>query len=105
MAEIGDRYNVGKVPLSYIIQFPNAINGVSVVADFGARKYARNNWKKGLPYTPTIDALLRHLTKFINGEDIDEESGLPHVDHVAWNALALSEMTRLHPELDDRGIE
>ena len=100
----GARFNEGKAPLSYMTEFPNAIEGLCLVAEFGAKKYARNNWKKGLPYLQTVDALLRHLTKFVNGEDVDPESGRAHVDHVSWNALALAEMVRLRPELDDRGV-
>lgn len=101
----GARFNQGKAPLSYVLEMPNAIEGVSSVAAFGAIKYARNNYKKGLDHVEIVNSLMRHLAKYMNGEDVDPESGLPHVDHVAWNAMALSEMTRIHPELDTREPE
>lgn len=97
-----DRYNDGKPKLSYVLQFPNAIKGLSYVCDKGAVKYKRYNWKKGLPFTEVADSLLRHLTAVLDGEDYDPEDGIPHIDRVVWNALALSEYWRTHPELDDR---
>ena len=34
-------------------------------------------------------ALFRHLTAFEEGEIYDKESKLPHLAHMAWNAIAL----------------
>jgi len=51
------------------------------VREFGATKYARNNWKKGFKITRSLAAALRHLFKFIGGEDNDPESGLSHLGH------------------------
>lgn len=99
---MGARYNTGKPQLSYVMEFPNAITGVAQVAEFGAIKYARNNYKKGLNHVEIIDSLLRHLRDYMAGEDLDTESKLAHVNHIAWNGLALAEMVALHPELDWR---
>lgn len=79
-----------------------AIEGIARVLEFGARKYARSNWKKGLKVTEIIDSMLRHQVAFLNGEDIDAESGLPHPFHIACNALFLAEMMHIKPEMDDR---
>lgn len=96
------RYNTGKAPLSIVLEAPHAVEGLAKVLSFGAQKYARGNFKRGLPYTEIVDSMLRHTTKFLSGESTDEESGLPHVDHILCNALFLSEMTRIQPEFDDR---
>lgn len=72
---------------------------------FGAKKYARNNWKKGIPFTKTIDAALRHLFAYVNGEYMDPESGISHLGHVLCDLehmiffIGNKEMIR---KLDDR---
>ena len=92
MTEKALRYNIGKPQLSYILSAPHANNALADVFAFGAEKYARDNWKNGLPPLEIVDSLLRHLEKYVNGEDLDADSQLPHVAHVHWNAMALSEM-------------
>lgn len=60
-------------------------SGVSQVVDvltFGATKYAPDNWK----YVPNaeeryIDAALRHLTAYVQGEKKDLETGKSHLAH------------------------
>jgi len=48
---------------------------------FGAKKYGRNNYKKGFKLTRLLDAALRHLMARARGEEKDPESGLDHLDH------------------------
>ncbi len=68
----------------------------------GARKYEDRNWERGYNWSLSYAALLRHLMAFWDGEDIDAETGSPHIIAVAWHALALAEFARTHPALDDR---
>lgn len=88
--EVAMRFNAGKPQLSYILSCDIAMEGLTRVMEFGAQKYARDNWKKGLDPREIQDSLLRHLTAYHNGEVCDPESGLPHIDHVLFNAMALS---------------
>lgn len=84
------RYNTGKPELSFILEADYAIEGVCEVLKFGSIKYDRSNYKKGFPKEQLIDSLLRHLTKYINGEELDGESHLHHLDHVLANSIFLS---------------
>jgi len=105
MSELGSRFNEGKSPISMVLEANHAINGCASVLKFGAKKYARGNWRKGLSHTEICDSLLRHLSSYLSGENNDQESGLRHVDHIMCNALFLAQMTTTKPELDDRSEE
>jgi hypothetical protein len=50
----------------------------------GAKKYAKNNWRKGQPISRYYDSAMRHLWKMIDGlEDEDHPAAL------YWNLLAI----------------
>jgi hypothetical protein len=68
----------------------------------GAEKYEPRNWEKGYPWSLSYAALMRHLMKWWDGEDIDPETGSNHMVAVAWHAFALLEFVNEHPEKDDR---
>lgn len=73
-----------------------AVAGVVKVLSFGFKKYKQRGGWKTVPEAPRRykDALYRHLQKIEEGELIDPESGLPHIDHVACNAMFLSQMSK-----------
>lgn len=98
--EEGLRYNIGK--LRYDLFEPHAMEELAKVFTKGAEKYAARNWEKGMKWSSVMASLKRHIAKFEKGEDIDDESRLHHMAHVAWNALALVSFSRYHPQYDDR---
>lgn len=60
------------------------------VYTFGAEKYAPNTWQKlENGYERYKAALFRHILAHEQGEFRDKESGLPHLAHAAWNAVAM----------------
>ena len=68
----------------------------------GAKKYSAHNWMKGFDWSRLYDASQRHLTAWNMGEDIDPESGFPHLAHALCCIMMLHDTTQLCPELDDR---
>ena len=94
------RYNDGKLRWS-LVDF-DALEDMVKVLEFGAKKYADNNWKKGLKTPEIFESMMRHMTAYIRGEDIDPESGLPHTGHILCNAMFLSYMQRFKPDFDTR---
>lgn len=85
----GKKYDSGKPRVSLI--FTQALLEVAKVGTFGALKYDDHNWRKGMKWSRLTDAQLRHLIAYVSGDRKDNESGLSHLAHVAWNALALVE--------------
>lgn len=72
----GDKLRMDLVPVE-------AIQAMARSFSYGAKKYGANNWKigGGLEYSRLYAAAMRHLTSWYNGEDLDPESGLSHLDH------------------------
>lgn len=89
-----------KVPLQLLS--PLWLMGVGTVLAFGAEKYAAHNWRNGIEHSRLIGAALRHLLAYLDGEDLDPETGLPHLHHLSCCVMFLSELSVTHPHLDDR---
>lgn len=80
----------------------NALEELTKVLTFGAKKYADRNWEKGFKWGVVYAALMRHITAWWRGEDIDPESGLSHLSHAMCNIAFLIEFLNTHPEMDNR---
>lgn len=99
--ELAMRSNAGKLQWS-LVDFESLEDLVRVL-EFGAEKYERDNWKKGLPVTKIYDSLMRHIIAFFNKiEDVDPESGVNHIGHMMANVMFLAYMYKNKKELDDR---
>lgn len=68
---------------------PEILLELGEVYKYGEKKYFRDNWKKGAPWHEFYGSVLRHVFKWWLGEDIDPESGLPHLAHAMWNLTTL----------------
>ena len=89
----GKKYDEGKNRMGLMCEnFSRALWEVAKVSTFGANRYGANNWQHlENPKERYMDALCRHLFQHLQGEKINEESGLLHLSHCAWNILALLE--------------
>lgn len=93
----GVKHSEDKLPLDTVItrQFPKALEAICKATQFGHKKYILtdhyyDNFKKVKGGSQTYaEALQRHN---LNKNEADPESGLPHIFHKAWNALAELEL-------------
>lgn len=100
--EAGIKHDDKKLPMELLA--PDAIEGLVAVLKFGAFKYTRRNWEGGLAWGRLVGAILRHTFTFLAGKDLDEETGLPIVDHILCEAMFLSAMFRRRKDLDNRPV-
>lgn len=88
----GAKLDQGKAKAAVLSDFSLALMAVAFVGTFGAKKYSRGGWQQvedaQIRYT---DAQWRHLLAERH-EPNDEQSGLPHAAHQAWNLLARLEL-------------
>lgn len=81
-------------------EFTRALEEVGKVGTFGANKYTDKGWvevSNGIERY--LSAMLRHYMKFRRGKQKDEESGLSHLSHMVWNALAVLELYKRNEEM------
>lgn len=69
-----------------------ALEGMTQVLMFGAKKYDNWNWTTGggFEWVRVLSSCLRHLFAWAKGEDNDPESGLSHISHAQCNLLFLA---------------
>ena len=94
MTKRGIKHDSGKPRVSLVFtDFHSALLSVAEVGTFGAAKYTDHGWVD-VPNAPGRyrDAMLRHTLAELGGEELDAESGLSHLAHAAWNALAILQL-------------
>lgn len=91
-----------KVPLHL---FPSsAVILGALVFQLGARKYGPFNWRESAVVRSIyLDAAMRHLLALLDGQDLDEESGLPHEAHVIACMAIVIDARECGKLIDDRG--
>jgi hypothetical protein len=88
--QTGAKCDLGKIQVTLITGgMARAIYEVAKVGTFGAAKYTKNGWVS-VPnaFERYEDAQGRHVIFRHMGEVHDPDSGLLHLAHEAWNALA-----------------
>ena len=90
-----------KSPLHLI---PPALNEATAFAlALGAKKYGAWNWRRGSVSAMTyVGAIRRHLDAWIDGEDIDPESGECHVAHIAACCAIILDSAKHGTFIDNR---
>ena len=96
----GKKFDEGK--LRFDLCPPEAEEGLAGVLTCGANKYGDRNWEKGIAWGRVYGAVRRHLQAFWKGEDLDPESGLPHLDHALCGIAFLTTYYKRGIGADDR---
>lgn len=92
-----------KAPLRFIP--PSAFIYEARVFELGAKKYSAYNWRESaVPASIYYEAALRHLMAWWDGQDLDEESGQPHLAHVRACMAILLDAKHLGRLEDDRPV-
>lgn len=69
----------------------------------GADKYGKFNYRKaGVNYSTYFSSTLRHLIAWYEGEDIDKDSGLNHIDKAIAGLIVLRDSMLEENANDDR---
>lgn len=67
---------------------------IARVMMLGEKKYGRWNYRKGHEVHLILAAIERHLGKFAEGEDLDDESGESHLAHIAADCMMIVDQMR-----------
>lgn len=99
---LAERYNQDKLQWHHVPLF--LLEPLMRVGHYGGQKYDDFNYFKGAPQSQYLDSLKRHLCSYESPfeSDVDPESQINHLAHVAWNALVAIHMLKHRPDLDDR---
>lgn len=76
---LGRKFDEGKT-MWHILPFA-AIECIVKVMMFGMKKYTLNNWQHVKPPVRYLDAAIRHIHAWFDGEKCDKETGFSHLSH------------------------
>ena len=85
--DVGRKDDSDKLPW-HLLPF-DALEEVTKVLQFGAKKYEPRNWEKGMAWHRPFRAAINHLQHWWGGTKVDEETGLTPLAHAACEVLFL----------------
>jgi hypothetical protein len=92
-----------KTPLGLIPPF--AMEQTALAHKHGAEKYGPFNWRDtGVCASTYINAMMRHINAFRDGENLDPESGISHLAHIACSCNILLDADYCDTLQDDRNV-
>jgi Domain of unknown function (DUF5664) len=99
-----DAVGIRKVPISTLPCGPMLTAGLAMLE--GARKYGRHNYREaGVRASVYYDAVVgRHIMPWWEGQDIDPDSGLNHIDKAIAGLFVLRDSMLKGNWVDDRPI-
>lgn len=90
-AQGGIKFDQGKVDYTYLLKdLPVSVEEVTKVLIYGANKYNRANYSK-VESERYEAAALRHIMAYLQGEQLDPETGYHHLAHATCCLMFLVE--------------
>jgi hypothetical protein len=83
---------------------PRPLVEIAQVLTDGAERYGEYNWANGLAFSRLKAAMERHLLAWWAGEDLDPDSGRPHLAHLGCELLFAMDLRHTMPAMDDRPV-
>ena len=94
---------IGSNKLPYHLVPSEVIGAIALTMLEGACKYGAHNYRvAGVRYSIYFDAMNRHMQAWWEGEDIDQESGLPHLYKALGCLTVLTDSMHIGNAQDDR---
>lgn len=91
----------GKAPLAMLPWA--AIDELAMVQLYGAQKYGEfYNYRKGMEVTRNLSCAIRHIRDYLNGIDLDKESGRSHLGHAMCRVAFVLQNLNDGTAIDDR---
>lgn len=89
--EKGQKHDQGKPRWDLLPWY--GMEEVVEVLTYGAEKYSPDNWRRVLNYRDRYSAAaLRHISAYMRGQELDEETGRHHLAHATCCLLFLLEL-------------
>ena len=91
----------GKAPMEFLVY--SVLESEAKVLAHGGGKYGARNWRLDEILASTYEgAMMRHLLAWCQGEDIDPDSGEPHLSHLRACAAVVMDADDHDKLIDDR---
>jgi hypothetical protein len=94
-------YDDGKLPLAWLPW--DAVRAMNEVQQYGHQKYKDfNNYRKGMEVSRNLSCALRHISEYLDGIDLDYESGKNHLAHAMCRVAFVLQNIHDGTAIDDR---
>ncbi len=94
-------YDDGKAPLSTLPYA--ALKAAARVQAYGHKKYGDfYNYRKGMEISRNLSCALRHIYDYMDGQDLDLESGENHLAHAQVRLMFVLQNLHDGKAIDDR---
>jgi len=82
-----------------------SLEGMAQIFTYGANKYNDFNWYQSIRPMRYYAAAMRHIMSLQQGQKLDPESGLKHIDHAIVSLIMYREIVEKLEALNKAGVD